>query len=383
MNEIARNAFALDIKTASGNDSSEASALRSFFELLKAAIKAMYDVGLSDSQVPSDLVYKSVLDHIDHIVTYDNLDKLLPNLSQLKLIQDEITSLLNSLDEVLKRCSWEPMDIQGAGSCSWTIKLDQKWISPLDQESVLKLLDSYAALSASLDPGFSFEWNYASSGESNYYNLLAVLSAYDSARPHRWLFLDEPDNAFHPEWKRRSIEWIIDACKNNGAPNASSQLWISTHSPIMLSDVPKEAAILLKLKQGKNAKLCKTRSDNKTSPFAQQIYSLFNDSFFMEEGIVGSYANVKLQEVYNEILEIERVVRKCKTRTKPLKLLQNYSPHIHAVIALIDEPLLKAYIKERFERCEAAVYRLPESKKKAKTIRRSGDNADDSNKPRS
>lgn len=163
-----------------------------------------------------------------------------------------------------------------------------------------------------------FEWQYPSSGELNYCSLRVVLQTNllisEKKRNCVWFLCDEPDNAFHPEWKRIVIQLILECCASN---NSYVQLWISTHSPILLSDVPKQAAILLN-REGENKKI----EYSSYSPFAQQLYRMYRDAFFLEDGAIGSFAEHKIDEA-----------------------LEKRNDELHRIIDILDEPLLKGYLK--------------------------------------
>lgn len=168
-----------------------------------------------------------------------------------------------------------------------------------------------------------FEWQYPSSGGKNFVNLQTVIqtekinAVSENGKQNGksiWFLFDEPDNTFHSRWKRIVIQTILDMCVSN---NTYIQLWISTHSPILLSDVPKQAEILLK-REGTNKEVCYSSH----SPFAQQIYRMFQDVFFMEDGAIGSFAEKKVDEALKE---------------KKDKLLQ--------ILDILDEPLLKGYLR--------------------------------------
>lgn len=224
---------------------------------------------------------------------------------------------------------------------------------------------------AHLMPGCRFDWKYASSGGKNksnlYINLFNIVNQYsDEDTDQLWVLLDEPDNTFHPDWERRIIKNLLEICSTF---NKNFQLVISTHSPIMLSDVPKPAAILLKTAEAlKNEDKMKngdnTKSEDKTeikqqiypkaSPFGQQIYTLFNDDFFMRDGIVGKFADMKIGEVYKELYEIEKSLseRKNIQEEEALKAFEHNKRKYECIINLIEEPLLHGHLSRSYGLCK-------------------------------
>ncbi len=110
------------------------------------------------------------------------------------------------------------------------------------------------------------------------------------------LLIDELDLYLHPEWQRKIIKSLLDELKNNFSDN-QFQIIITSHSPIILSDIPKSNVIYLKKTNG----IVKQKiSDSET--FAANIHSLFKDSFFLEGGIgIGDFASEYINNLIFEI----------------------------------------------------------------------------------
>lgn len=200
------------------------------------------------------------------------------------------------------------------------------------------LWEHYLAV-AHLMPGCWFDWLYPSSGEANKANLYCTMRVVDIGKyANIWFLLDEPDNTFHPDWKKRTIWELTNICSDY---NMNFQMLISTHSPIMLSDVPKQAAILLK-----SAKEEKQQDTLERSPFGQQIYTLFKDGFFMKQGVIGTFANEKINTIYNKLVKLEKKLRKRNAIIEKKEL-----EDIEKIIKLIDEPLLSGYLLQSYNWC--------------------------------
>lgn len=228
----------------------------------------------------------------------------------------------------------------------------------------IELWEHYLAV-AHLMPGGRFDWKYASSGGKNqsnlYINLLNIATQYSSDEVNQlWILLDEPDNTFHPDWERRIIKNLLEICSTF---DENFQLLISTHSPIMLSDVPKPAAILLKTvkemkKDGNSKNKIKTeikrQINPKSSPFGQQIYTLFNDDFFMENGIIGEFAGMKIEEVYEELYKIEKLLleRDNIQEEKKSEDFERDKRKYECIINLIEEPLLHGHLSQSYRLCK-------------------------------
>ncbi len=109
-------------------------------------------------------------------------------------------------------------------------------------------------------------------------------------RQNNILLLDELEAYMHPEWQRRMIYDLICFFEwehRKGKP-IKVQLFISSNSPFLISDVDKDEITLM----DKNINL-----DEKT--FAQNIHVILKDSFFKKGGYMGEYAGQKVDYVYH------------------------------------------------------------------------------------
>ena len=193
-------------------------------------------------------------------------------------------------------------------------------------------------------PDCSFDWRYASSREKNYANFrFPLFNCNHNKSSNVWYLMDEPDNTMHPQQKR---ELIKDLCEECGKIQRNFQLWISTHSPIMLSDVPDEAAIFLRINEENNQKEPVSRA---RSTFAQQIYTLYDDAFFMKQGIIGAFAEEKISTVYHDLSDIEKDL--FDKREFDVQDAQKKLAYASGIIACLDEPLLKGHLRLIYQRC--------------------------------
>ena len=197
-------------------------------------------------------------------------------------------------------------------------------------------------------PDCSFDWQYPSSGEKNYINSMIpliglIVESVKKETSTIWCFFDEPDNTLHPQWQRKMIQTMCGVCDKE---NKDFQIWISTHSPIMLSDVPKQAAIFLKVNEKANKKEQKSRI---RSSFAQQIYTLYNDAFFMKQGVIGTFAEEKISAVYCDLSAIEEDL--FDNHEFDLQTAQDKLDFAKEIIACLDEPLLKGHLQLIYKRC--------------------------------
>ncbi|HHS93656.1 MAG TPA: ATP-binding protein, partial [Campylobacterales bacterium] len=105
---------------------------------------------------------------------------------------------------------------------------------------------------------------------------------------------DEPDIALHPEWQKRMINYIINFF--NLIRDKNIHLIFTTHSPFLLSDIPKQNIIFLDKNEDGTCKVVNELKEKKET-FGANIHTLLSDSFFMENGLTGEFAKGKIDEV--------------------------------------------------------------------------------------
>lgn len=154
------------------------------------------------------------------------------------------------------------------------------------------------------------DYSILSSGEKAMLDMYSriydtVIYKHQRNSNHIWptLFIfDEAEIGFHPEWQRsfvKNITLFLDDmarlatdlyCKyHHDAPEFRYQVVITSHSPIILSDIPSECAVMLR-----KVKDVERRTENvsgsRQQTFGTNIFELYRDSFFLEGGLVGEFA---------------------------------------------------------------------------------------------
>ncbi len=185
---------------------------------------------------------------------------------------------------------------------------------------------------------YSIDWYGMSEGEMNILKTLAKLS-YFIQRKQRYfektetllVLIDEVDSSLHPDLARRFINLLIRVTelflKNY---NVKVQYILSTHSPFLVSDIPKENCVFLK-KDSKN--LISSHSFNENT-FCGNIYTLLNNAFFMND-YSGEFARKNIENVVNIISQN--------------KYSQN-KEYVDYVLSIIGEPIIKKTILNSIKR---------------------------------
>jgi len=107
------------------------------------------------------------------------------------------------------------------------------------------------------------------------------------------VLLDEFELGLHPNWQKKSIKYITDFLKNI---DKEFHLIITSHSPFLISDIPKQNIIFLDKDEKGNCVVVNGLKEKKQT-FGANIHTLLSDSFFMEDGLMGEFAKGKINEV--------------------------------------------------------------------------------------
>jgi len=146
-----------------------------------------------------------------------------------------------------------------------------------------------------------------SSGEQEMLNLLsrlyygiAIRTKHDStSKTPTLILLDEAEIGFHPEWQRKYINLLIQFLTNPVIvdPDYVCQLVITSHSPIILSDLPMNCVTILEKDDKKNT-VVKT---DESQTFGENVFNLYRRAFVMKEGLVGAFASRKIKSLFERI----------------------------------------------------------------------------------
>ena len=148
------------------------------------------------------------------------------------------------------------------------------------------------------------------------------------------IVLDEAELYYHPEMQRTMIANIIKMlswCHINNTKIRSVHIMIVTHSPFVLSDVPKDR--ILYLKDGNVEK-----KQNQT--FAANIHDLLYNQFFIENPIGEvAYSSVKkIIDMYNEETKLSQ---KGKDKNKDKELFYENVGYYRKLVDYIGEKYLQ------------------------------------------
>lgn len=171
-----------------------------------------------------------------------------------------------------------------------------------------------------------------SSGEKSFFTLIMNLfyqvhnindrSEYDTIK----LFLDEIELGFHPQWQKKFINFLIYSLPLVNKKKVN--IYFATHSPFILSDIPRQNIVFLK--DGKQVDALE-----KKQTFGANIHTLLADGFFMDGGLMGEFAKEKIEEVI-------KFLNNEKSKITDKKEAQK-------IINIIGEPVLKNQLQKMLD----------------------------------
>lgn len=222
-----------------------------------------------------------------------------------------------------------------------------------------------------------FEWGL-SSGE---YNLLSMFSSLyyifnkDYTNPKRGMYkiinvldsdhevccnsviimIDEADLTFHPQWQTQYIAILTEFLTNIFPLECceSIQLLISTHSPILLGDIPSDNVLYLKYDSNKKITEVDVNVDTKT--FGQNTYSLFKESFFLNDGAMGQFAKNKINDLIKKIKDLEDSCFTSKATNAKKNMLYEQLIECENLTELIGEPIIRNSLMRKIIRIKTGL----------------------------
>jgi predicted ATPase len=171
------------------------------------------------------------------------------------------------------------------------------------------------------------------------------------------LLIDEGENYLHPNWQKKYISYIVQFIKDN-FPNRKIHLILTSHSPFLLSDIPKQNIIFLDKDEDENCQVLKHNEVlEKKQTFGQNIHTLLSDSFFMNDGLIGEFAKRKINEIKKlyQLIQNDKVQEKLKNqKTKELaqKAFNRRKKRLWQIEKIIGEPFLQRVIKNYLDELE-------------------------------
>ena len=145
------------------------------------------------------------------------------------------------------------------------------------------------------------------------------------------LVFDEVEVCFHPEYQRIFIKTLTDLLKNISKDDYRFNVFIVTHSPFILSDIPLEN--ILFMDNGK------PDYNKKINPFAGNIGEMVFDSFFLKNSI-GAFAEEKIKN----IVRLRKGLHPIEERSLSSHEKGQFEYEKKVILENIGDPILKSLL---------------------------------------
>lgn len=146
------------------------------------------------------------------------------------------------------------------------------------------------------------------------------------------ILIDEGETSLHPQWQKQYIKLLTKTLPLI-FKDTPIQIILTSHSPFIVSDLPKENIIFLDTDEQNNTKVVDGLKQKET--FGANIHTLFTDAFFMDGGLMGDFAKEKINAVIKYLNQKE-------SSSKENKQAQQY-------INLIGEPIIKRQLQKMLD----------------------------------
>lgn len=211
-------------------------------------------------------------------------------------------------------------------------------------------------------PVVLFDWYEMSSGEKtilSMYSRFYDLTRTNNILPNEILILiDEIDTYLHPEWQRNIISSLV-IMSNEFFYGKNVKILISSHSPFIVSDLPKNN--ILFLYKDYNRVRVKTSDEVGIETFCANIHTLYMKAFFINNTI-GEFSNQKIKGVIKDLME---------KQAQEILSVKGRKEEIEFIINNIGETIIKSKIEELYNKVfpkKIEDYKLKISKLEAEKI---------------
>jgi len=298
-----------------------------FFEEgeIKKYLQNLYDEQkkqIPENDTVSSPIYKLikyVLNHLDEFIEFTSTINLANSIRKDSKLNADILYTAQLL-EVLKKLDNENI-------------LDNHQIR--DRETIVKILSaipSYIRVDAYDQNEIKF--NDFSFGEKNLitliYSLVYYINYFDDTNTTINIFIDEMETGSNPKWQKELMSILLFMFEKFNIP---LNIIISSHSPFILSDLPKENVIFLEKDENGNCKNVTKETNIKT--FGANIHTLLSHGFFMKDGLMGEFAKGK--------------INKAITHLNQKTLTQDEVDYCENIISIIGEPILKRQLQKMLD----------------------------------
>ncbi|NJI86771.1 AAA family ATPase [Shewanella sp. Iso12] len=243
---------------------------------LKVEEKESTDLYLKKAlKIAAELINFQVLAKVNNSYNKESAQSVIDKIKAIDMLEQNMEKLSSTLLEEGR---------VSIGVLSFKINFDAHKIEQIKNLSRAFSNERYIRIS----------WIGISSGSKAYLTLFSVLhDKLKGTRNDTLVCIDEGDLYLHPAWQ---IDFLRNI--NNLLPkffNAYIQLVLTSHSPFLLTDLPRDNVIILH--EGKIV----DKNENPLKTFGANLYDIYSNAFFLNEKRFGSLADEHIDKVIDRI----------------------------------------------------------------------------------
>ena len=155
------------------------------------------------------------------------------------------------------------------------------------------------------------------------------------------VFFDEIEITVHPEVQRGLVKNLITFFEEF-FEGYKIHLIFASHSPVLLSDIPKSNVCFMERDNNTEPPTVKIRDNcEMENTFGANIHTLHRSSFFMKHGTAGQFATEKIKKI------LEHLESSGQDNSPPKVYSEAKFKEYQQVINIIGEPVVRNYLKQR------------------------------------
>ncbi len=201
-----------------------------------------------------------------------------------------------------------------------------------------------------------------SSGQSTLLSYIGYLARYikycqNSNKKSCTIIIDECETSLHPNWQKQTVKFFLDSIRNEVSTNFEINLIFISHSPFILSDIPKDNVIFLdkfddketeiiypklKINGLENGNCINVSEYMELKTFGANIHTLLSDGFFMSGGLMGEFAKNKITKILRFLNDDNKFIDLSRNTKIPFLIPENYlAKNLKPIIKSIGEDFLR------------------------------------------
>lgn len=180
-------------------------------------------------------------------------------------------------------------------------KFRQEFLLPFTNKSCRSFVKDYLDTFGNIN-FFVLEWEGISTGQVAFLNIFSRFHSIlkNVKQKNVLITIDEGDLYFHPNWQLNFLKYLVKGLSEIFGER-KLQIILTTHSPFLVSDLPKNNLIFID-KKGEEIEILRPE-EIEIETFAANIYSLYSKAFFLENGTISEFSYNKLTQVKKNISE--------------------------------------------------------------------------------